>query len=73
MPDWTAVFAGPRIALMKRLQARQDADTLRRHILAQLADRQRPEFSNICIVRGPADFDANMPDFVTAYLRHVSG
>jgi len=70
-PDWTVVFAGPRIALMKRLQARQDADTLRRRILAQLADQQRPEFSDIRIARGPADFDANMPDFVTADLRHV--
>jgi hypothetical protein len=72
-PDWTAVIAGPRIALMKRLRAPLEADALRRRILAQIARQRMPEFSDIRIVRGPADLDARMPDFVTAYLRHVWG
>ncbi len=69
--DWTAVLAGPRIALIKRLGARAGATALRERILGFLADQSQPELSDIRIVRGPLDLDPMMPPFVTAYLAHV--
>jgi hypothetical protein len=70
-PGWTTVLAGPRIAHMKRLRARETAPELRARILANLAHEPQPELVDIRIVRGPADFDPMMPPFVTAFLRHV--
>jgi 8-oxo-dGTP pyrophosphatase MutT (NUDIX family) len=70
-PGWTTVLAGPRIAQMKRLRARETAADLRARILANLAREPQPELADIRIVRGPADFDPMMPPFVTAFLRHV--
>ena len=68
---WHAVLAGRRIALMKTLRARENADELRARIVAYLARQQQPELSDIRIVRGPADFDPMMPDFVRAFLTHA--
>ena len=59
---------GRRIALMRVLQARAPAAELRERILAHLAREQRPELSDIRIVRSRADFDPMMPAFVMAYL-----
>ncbi len=70
-PDWTAIIAGPRIALMKEVTARRPAAELRAAILGHLASQARPELKDIRIVRSPADFDPAMPEFVTAYLSHV--
>jgi 8-oxo-dGTP pyrophosphatase MutT (NUDIX family) len=70
-PDWTAVVAGPRIALMKEVRARRPAAELRASILGHLASEARPELADMWIVRSPADFDPAMPEFVTAYLSHV--
>jgi 8-oxo-dGTP pyrophosphatase MutT (NUDIX family) len=70
-PGWTTVLAGPRIAQMKRLRARETAADLRVRILANLAQEPQPELADIRIVRGPADFDPMMPPFVTAFLRHA--
>jgi hypothetical protein len=68
---WHAVLAGPRIALMKILRARDNADDLRARIVATLARQPKPELSDVRIVRGPADFDPMMPDFVKAFLTHA--
>lgn len=68
---WTAVVAGPRIALMKVLQAREPVDALRSRILRHLASEQQPELADIHIVRNRADFTEAMPEFVTAFLEHV--
>ena len=70
-PGWTTVLAGPRIAQIKRLRARETAADLRARILANLARESQPELADIRIVRGPADFDPMMPPFVTAFLRHA--
>jgi 8-oxo-dGTP pyrophosphatase MutT (NUDIX family) len=70
-PDWTAIVAGPRIALMKEVAARRPAVELRQAVLDHLAGEARPELADMRIVRSPADFDPAMPDFVTAYLSHV--
>ncbi len=67
-PGWTTVVDGVLIAQVKVLRARQDAVTLRARILEYLAREPQPELSDIYIVRGPADFDPEMPHFVTAFL-----
>ena len=70
-PDWTAIVAGPRLALMKAIEARRPAEELRQAVLGHLASEARPELADVRIVRSPADFDPAMPEFVTAYLSHV--
>jgi 8-oxo-dGTP pyrophosphatase MutT (NUDIX family) len=70
-PGWHMVLAGPRIALMKVLTARDDAATLRRRILRHLASEREPELSDIVIARGPADLSDKIPDHVTAFLHHA--
>jgi len=70
-PDWTAVVAGPRLALMKAIKANRPAEELRREVLAHLAGEARPELADVRVVRSADDFDPAMPDFVTAYLSHV--
>ena len=42
-------------------------------MLAHLERERQPELSDIRIVRGPADFDAAMPRFVTAFLAQHFG
>lgn len=68
---WTAVLAGPRIAHIKVLHARQTAAALRQRILANLARETQPELADIRIVHGPADFDPMMPPFVTEFLTYI--
>jgi 8-oxo-dGTP pyrophosphatase MutT (NUDIX family) len=70
-PDWTAIVAGPRIALMKKVAATRPAQELRAAVLRHLATEARPELADMRIVRSPADFEPAMPEFVTAYLSHV--
>jgi hypothetical protein len=70
-PGWTAVLAGPRIALMKQLRARLDADALRARILDHLAREAHPELADIYVARGAADLTPAMPDFTRAYLNHL--
>jgi 8-oxo-dGTP pyrophosphatase MutT (NUDIX family) len=67
-PGWTATPLGPRIALMKVMQASEDAEPLRARILAFLATQSQPELSDIRIVRGDADLDSMMPPYVAAFL-----
>jgi hypothetical protein len=59
------------IGLIKRLTAAQSAERLRARIVDHLASEQHPELSDIHIVRGPADLDARMPDFLIAYLQEA--
>jgi 8-oxo-dGTP pyrophosphatase MutT (NUDIX family) len=69
-PGWTTVFAGPRIAQIKVLRSNETAAALRERIMDHLTQEQQPELADIRIVRGPADLDPMMPDFVVAFLRH---
>ena len=68
---WVCVRTGRRVAWMKRLRVHASAPDLRTRILAQLAREDAPELADIRIVRGPADLEATMPQFVTAYLEHM--
>ena len=65
---WHCVVDGPRIALMKVLQAHVPAEALRRRILDYLARETMPELADVRIVRSRRDFDPMMPRFVTAFL-----
>jgi 8-oxo-dGTP pyrophosphatase MutT (NUDIX family) len=68
---WHCVIDGPRIALMKVLQAREPAETLRARILAYLASETQPELADVRIVRSRDDADSMMPRFIMAFLDHV--
>jgi hypothetical protein len=70
-PGWHTVFAEPRIAQIKVLQADETADALRARILQHLSRQQQPELCDIRIVRGPSDFDSQMPDFIIAFFDSV--
>ena len=66
---WHAVPLEPRIALMKVMQARESAEALRGRVLAFLATQDKPELSDIRIVRGTGDLDPMMPPYVAAFLK----
>ena len=70
---WHAVPLEPRIALMKVMQAPDNADTLRERILAFLATQAEPELSDIRIVRSAVDLNPAMPPYVAAFLRSRLG
>jgi 8-oxo-dGTP pyrophosphatase MutT (NUDIX family) len=67
-PGWTTVVDGTWIMHVKLLRSREDAAALRARVLAHLQGEKQPELCDIRVVRGPADFDAAMPRFVTAFL-----
>jgi 8-oxo-dGTP pyrophosphatase MutT (NUDIX family) len=68
---WHCVVDGPRIALMKVLQAHDPAQMLRQRILEYLARETAPELADIRIVRSRRDFDPMMPRFVTTFLNSI--
>ncbi len=68
---WYAVFAGPRIALMKPMRARVTADALRQRIRSHIARESEPELADAHIVRGVADFDSRIPDFARHFLANA--
>ena len=67
-PGWAATPLGQRIALMKIVQAREDAEPLRERIRATLSRQEAPELSDIHLARSPKDIDPRMPLYVQAYL-----
>ncbi|MEX1083416.1 MAG: NUDIX hydrolase [Xanthobacteraceae bacterium] len=70
-PGWFTVLAGPRIALMKILNAPVPAAELRARVLDYLAQEKQPELAGVHVAHGPDHLDPMMPDFVTAFLAHV--
>jgi 8-oxo-dGTP pyrophosphatase MutT (NUDIX family) len=67
-PGWTLVRDGCYLAMLKLVTAPQPAGDLRARILRYIAGEKRPEFTDIRILRSPADFQPSMPRFVPAYL-----
>jgi 8-oxo-dGTP pyrophosphatase MutT (NUDIX family) len=70
-PGWYVILAGPRVALIKVLQARDTAAVLRRRVEETLVRQATPELAGIRLVRSPADFEPMMVTFVTAFLSHI--
>ena len=68
---WYAVFAGPRIPILRVMRVNEPAEMLRERILANIARHERPEFEDIAILRGLADIDPRMPPWMQAFLRQV--
>jgi hypothetical protein len=68
-PGWILVRDRCSVALIRRLISRENADDLRRRIIRHIRGEQQPELSDMRIVRGPAQLDARMPTFVTAFLQ----
>jgi len=68
---WHAVFAGPRIGMMKILQSAEPATALHGRILDFLARQTTPELADIRIVRSPADYDPMMPSFIITFLDEI--
>ena len=65
---WHAVLAGPRLAMLKPVRSPLAADELRARIRAHIAAEAHPELADARIVRGPADLDPMMPEFIQDYL-----
>ncbi len=70
-PGWSAVVAGPRLALMKPIEAKAPAEEVHAAVLRHLEHESSPELADVRIVRSIADFDPMMPEFVKVYLSHV--
>ena len=68
-PGWVLVRDRCFLGFMKRLTARDDAETLRRRIRRHIAADKHPELADMRIVRGPADIDSRMPPSVVAFLQ----
>ena len=65
---WHAVLAGPRLAMLKTVHSPLTAEKLRARILAHMATEAHPELADVRVVRGPADLEEMMPEFVHDYL-----
>ena len=68
-PGWILVRDRCSVALIRRLISRQNADDLHRRVTRHIRGEQQPEPSDMRIMRGPAQLDARMPTFVTAFLQ----
>jgi 8-oxo-dGTP pyrophosphatase MutT (NUDIX family) len=67
-PGWTTVADGGLIVQIKVLRSNLPAEALRARVREHLAREAKPEFDDICIVRGPKDFSPSMRAFVKAFL-----
>jgi 8-oxo-dGTP pyrophosphatase MutT (NUDIX family) len=70
-PGWQVVFDLARIALIKVLDLRWPAETVRAKVLAHLAKERDPELADIRILRSAADLDPMMPPVMPAFLREA--
>ena len=69
-PGWTFVRDRNYLALVKRFFSSQTANELRARITSYLESEVQPEFSEVWIVRGPADFHPRMAKFTAAFLEY---
>jgi hypothetical protein len=70
-PGWTVMLDGAKIALIRIMQASDNAVDLRDRILRHIARDPMAELANVRIVRSHADFDPMMPLYVTAFLEYA--
>jgi 8-oxo-dGTP pyrophosphatase MutT (NUDIX family) len=67
-PGWTAVLAGPQLALMKVFDAPDTSAALLARVRAHIAADAKAELADAVAVRRRADITAAMPDFMQAFL-----
>jgi len=65
---WHCVVLGASVAIIRVLDVDMRGERLRARIEKNLSQQSQPELSAIHLVRGPSDFTAAMPRFVTAFL-----
>jgi 8-oxo-dGTP pyrophosphatase MutT (NUDIX family) len=65
---WTAVFAAPRLALMKVLQLHESAEEVASRVRRFLAGERKPELADVRVVCNKGDFTPDMPPFMIAFL-----
>ena len=70
-PGWTVVEERARVVAYKILRAPESGQMLRQRIEAHMAREAESELAAISLVRSSADLVPAMPDYVTAFLRHV--
>jgi 8-oxo-dGTP pyrophosphatase MutT (NUDIX family) len=71
-PEWTVVYAPPRIACMKVMRLAAPAEAIKARVDAFLADDPNAELAAMHIVRAPKDIDEKRsPRFVVDYLRYA--
>lgn len=66
---FTALFDGPRIALLRRLVFDAPAETLADRIRAFLAAQAQPELADVTVVKSEADLTSAMAPFAVDYMR----
>jgi hypothetical protein len=68
-PVWHTVISQQRIAHIKVLQSRENADALREHLRDNLNKQQDRELADIYVVRQEDDLHTAMPSYVVSFLR----
>ena len=66
--DWTIVETGQVVACVRVLQSRFSAAELQERIETFIRSEASPELSGVKLVRSKADYDPQMPAFITAFL-----
>ncbi len=66
---WHCVPAGPMIALLKPMRARETASRLRDRIRDHIAQEAEPELADAYVASSAADIDPMMPGFIQIFLR----
>ncbi len=66
--DWTCVFAGPMIAMIRVLRIGMPGEALKAQVEANLAGQAKPELRAVHVVHTRADIVPDMPRFVSAFL-----
>ena len=67
-PGWSFVQDRSYLALLKRFFSFQTANELRARIYSHPENQKQPEFSDVFIVRGPADFHPGIAKFTLGFL-----
>lgn len=69
---WHCLPAGPMIALLKPMRARETADQLGDRIRAHILREAEPELADVYVARGVADTHPMMPGFIQTFLRNAA-
>jgi 8-oxo-dGTP pyrophosphatase MutT (NUDIX family) len=68
-PDWTVVYAPPRIACLKIMRLSEPAEAIKARVEAFLAADPHAELSAMRVARSPADLDrARAPQFIQDFF-----